>query len=120
MLVSPFHILGHYDTIAKKKENRVNYNTPSQGHMTYITVRDSCERSAVLSHNWKMARILKAYDVIKQKTGITYELKAEQKQIIELLTQKQNVFAALPTGYGKSAIYALTPSLLDHVRTPWT
>ena len=62
-----------------------------------------------------MASIINAYDVIKQRTGITYNLKAEQRQVIELLVQKKNVFAALPTGYGKSAIYALTPLLMDQV-----
>ena len=43
------------------------------------------------------------------------ELKEEQQQAINFILNKNNVFAFLPTGYGKSEIYVLPPLLLDEV-----
>lgn len=44
-------------------------------------------------------------------------LKEEQKCAILILSNKQNVFAILPTGYGKSIVYTVTPLILDEVRS---
>ena len=44
-------------------------------------------------------------------------LKEEQKCAIVNLCNKKNVFAILPTGYGKSIVYTVTPLILDEVRS---
>ena len=63
----------------------------------------------------KMDLFIQNYDKIKQITGITFDLKPEQRTIIDLLLQKRNVMAILPTGYGKSVLFAALPLLLDQV-----
>lgn len=62
-----------------------------------------------------MATFAECYEKIKENYGISFVLKPEQSTIIELLASKNNVVAVLPTGYGKSLIYALLPLFLDQV-----
>ena len=56
-----------------------------------------------------------AFENIKHHYGIKYELRKEQATVMELLVARQNVLAILPTGFGKSTIYALLPSILKQV-----
>ena len=44
-----------------------------------------------------------------------HDLKKEQMIVLQHLFQKQNVFALLLTGYGKSLIYTLFPLLKSKV-----
>ena len=55
------------------------------------------------------------FNKIKKNSGISFNLKEKQRVIIHLLAKKTNVLAVLPTGYGKSLIYAILPLLLDEV-----
>ena len=51
-----------------------------------------------------------------QKKQLDFAVKEKQLQIMQHLIEKRNVLAALPTGYGKSVLYAVLPALLDEVR----
>ena len=42
-------------------------------------------------------------------------LKNEQKEVIRNTLKKQDTFAVLPTGFGKSACYVLPPLIMDMV-----
>ena len=46
---------------------------------------------------------------------IPYQLKSQQLDILRHLVDKSNVLAVLPTGYGKSVLYALFPAIMDKV-----
>lgn len=50
-------------------------------------------------------------DSIKNK----FKLKEEQQLAIEAVCGGRNVFAVLPTGFGKSLLYLVTPLVLDEV-----
>ena len=58
-------------------------------------------------------------DVVKKvltNLNIDYTLKDKQLEIIKLIIdEKKNVIAVLPTGYGKSDIFGLTPLIFDEV-----
>ena len=56
------------------------------------------------------------FDQIKGQHGIAYSLRKEQATVLDLLLDKKNVLAVLPTGFGKSVIYALLPSMLHQVK----
>ena len=45
------------------------------------------------------------------------DLKEEQVRILDALLVHKNVFTVLPTGFGKSLIFAVFPLLMDEVRT---
>ena len=53
-----------------------------------------------------------ALDEVVREAGLT-ALKPKQFEAIEGIISGKDVFVALPTGYGKSIIYALLPSLYD-------
>jgi len=59
--------------------------------------------------------ILEAFDDVKSRFHMNFELKKHQEEIISLILNDKNVFAVLPTGYGKSLCYILPPLLLDVV-----
>ena len=46
-------------------------------------------------------------EIAVRKVGIS--LKVEQKQCIEAVLQRKDVFVTLPTGFGKSMIFHLLP-----------
>ena len=48
------------------------------------------------------------------KFGVT-ELRAEQKQALLHLIFERDVFVNLPTGFGKSLIYQLAPSIVEEM-----
>ena len=57
------------------------------------------------------------FDEVKFKYGFDFTLKEEQSEILNIiLNEKKNVFAVLPTGFGKSSSFMLPPILLDQVR----
>ena len=43
-------------------------------------------------------------------------LKAKQQEALEAFVSGKDTFVALPTGYGKSIIYAILPSVYDKIR----
>lgn len=43
------------------------------------------------------------------------DLKEEQKNVIQKLIAGKDVFCVLPTGFGKSMCYTVTPLMLDQV-----
>ena len=47
--------------------------------------------------------------------NFSVELKSEQMEIISAIMDGKDVFAQLPTGYGKSLIYTLLPLLMDEI-----
>ena len=48
------------------------------------------------------------------KTNSTHiELKEEQKEAVRNIVNGRDVIAVLPTGFGKSLIYQLLPSMFD-------
>ena len=50
---------------------------------------------------------------------IGYEsLKSEQLQVMRSFVQGNDVFAVLPTGYGKSLCYARLPMVLGKLQAP--
>ena len=52
------------------------------------------------------------------KHGIDFQLKEEQKRIIDVvIKEKKDLFCLLPTGFGKSLVYTLVPLILDEVST---
>ena len=48
----------------------------------------------------------------KAATKLSLELKVKQK---EAVFSGRDTFVSLPTGYGKSAIYAVLPLVFDHL-----
>lgn len=53
--------------------------------------------------------------VLRRLEGIPRELKDEQREALFAALSKEDVFAILPTGYGKSLIYQILPSLSAEV-----
>ena len=53
-----------------------------------------------------------ALDEVVREAGLT-TLKRKQREAIEGIVSGKDVFVTVPTGYGKSIIYALLPSLYD-------
>ena len=64
----------------------------------------------LLNQTFEMADI----DLILD-TFSNYRLKVEQRQILKELALCKNVFAVLPTGYGKSVSFGLFGKLMDLV-----
>ena len=48
-------------------------------------------------------------------TIVPFQLKLEQRQILKELALGKNVFAVLPTGYGKSVSFGMFGKLMDLV-----
>ncbi len=44
------------------------------------------------------------------------ELKEKQREAIEAFLQGRDTFVVLPTGYGKSLIYAILPLVFDRLK----
>ena len=53
-----------------------------------------------------------ALDEVLKETGYM-QLKPKQQEAIEAFVSGKDVFVSLPTGYGKSVIYGILPSLFD-------
>ena len=58
------------------------------------------------------ASVDSAIDEAASKLGYSH-VKPEQREAIRALASGQDVFVALPTGYGKSVCYALLPLVFD-------
>jgi superfamily II DNA helicase RecQ len=62
--------------------------------------------------------ILKSYKQLKQlHPHLPDRLREQQVQALVHLTNNKNVFAVLPTGFGKSLIYLLFPMLFDNIHS---
>ena len=62
--------------------------------------------------------MMDAETAIKEATnaiGLT-ELKEKQKEAILTFVQGHDTFVVLPTGYGKSIIYAILPLVFDKLK----
>ena len=69
---------------------------------------------------WVMATVSKIHECVKEMQNIPFELKQNQIKCLELLSSGKDVLAVLPTGYGKSIIYAILPKVwdfLEEIRT---
>ena len=55
-----------------------------------------------------------AEETVARKLG--YVLKEEQRKVINAFVRGNNVFAVLPTGYGKSLCYGRLPFFFDEFR----
>ena len=53
-------------------------------------------------------------EAAKGKLGIDFPLKEAQVQALESVYEGKSTICLLPTGFGKSVIYQLTPFLLEH------
>ena len=62
-----------------------------------------------------MTDVAATFAIIKEKYKLEFSLKREQSIVLEHLADKENVLAVLPTGYGKSLMYACLPLLLNEV-----
>ena len=60
------------------------------------------------------AKFLKSVEYSKKYCELAYELKDKQLQCMENIVKGKDTIGLLPTGYGKSLIYTLLPSILDH------
>ena len=58
-----------------------------------------------------------ALKAVVSELGFEFQLKKEQKEILEQLNEKKHVFAQLPTGFGKSVCFVLHPLVQDKVGT---
>ena len=56
-----------------------------------------------------------ALDEVLKEISFT-ELKPKQQEAIEAFVSGKDVFVALPTGYGKSVIFGILPSLFDKLK----
>ena len=56
-----------------------------------------------------------ALDEVLKEISFT-ELKPKQREAIEAFVSGKDVFVALPTGYGKSVIFGILPSLFDKLK----
>lgn len=70
---------------------------------------------AAVMAGFSLDQLRAAYSQVQQKYSFPYLLKKEQEEAILHLLNKQNVFSVLPTGFGKSDLFILTPLLLDQV-----
>ena len=52
---------------------------------------------------------------VAEKMGITC-LRPKQLEAISAFLSRRDVFVALPTGYGKSIIFAILPALFNRIR----
>ncbi|XP_014673008.1 PREDICTED: ATP-dependent DNA helicase Q-like 3 [Priapulus caudatus] len=57
----------------------------------------------------------KALEVVNEKYNVKITLKCEQIEILRHAINKKDVFALLPTGFGKSMTFILLPLILDEV-----
>ena len=53
----------------------------------------------------------------KAAKQLGYNLKAEQRLVIRSFVMGEDVFAVLPTGFGKSLCYECLPLVFDDIRT---
>jgi superfamily II DNA helicase RecQ len=61
------------------------------------------------------ASVKAEFDQIKDKFGFNFHLKDEQVEVIRGILNGTDMFAVLPTGFGKSLTFMLPPILLDQV-----
>ena len=56
---------------------------------------------------------------VAREIGIEY-LKTNQREAIETFVAGRDLLVTLPTGYGKSLIYAILPTLFDKIRDKYS
>ena len=55
---------------------------------------------------------------VTQSLGV-FTLKAGQLKVVMAFLEGRDVFVSLPTGYGKSLIYAILPAVFDKLKRPF-
>lgn len=63
-------------------------------------------------------RVREAARSAARELGYT-DLKQEQLRVVEAFVEGRDVFAVLPTGYGKSLCYACLPIVFDKLLATW-
>ena len=63
-----------------------------------------------------MTSVTETFDSIKNNYNLHISLKIEQISVLDSLLRNKSVLAVLPTGYGKSVLYAVMPMLLNKVQ----
>ena len=81
--------------------------------MGYII--DRCIRKHFVSTRTTPQKIMDAETAIAEALAVfgLKELKEKQKEAVMTFVQGHDTFVALPTGYGKSIIYAILPLVFD-------
>ena len=60
-------------------------------------------------------QVLQAFQKVKETYDFVHMLKNEQLQVICQLVNGINAFVVLPTGFGKTDIFVLSPLILDQL-----
>ena len=64
---------------------------------------------------WVTMNVEETFSQIKFTFHFDFELKKQQKTILDYVCSGTNVFSVLPTGFGKSLAFILAPLLQDQV-----
>ena len=56
-----------------------------------------------------------ATNEVSKNLGLGFDLREEQLAAMQAICEKNHTFCLLPTGYGKSVIFTLTPLIMDQV-----
>ena len=67
--------------------------------------------------NMSLERIKTAIDAVATDMALDFVLREEQISAITHLVLKRHTLCLLPTGFGKSLIFVMTPMVLDKVST---
>ena len=70
----------------------------------------------VATHSMNVEEVISS---VARQFGLD-QLKPKQKEVISTFVRGRDVFVSLPTGYGKSIIYAALPFVFDSVKGDFT
>ena len=76
-----------------------------------ISVINSLIQNTIMSYT--IESVLEAYNKLQKLYKFNYSLKTDQVQAIVNIINKKHSLVVLPTGYGKTDIFMLTPLILD-------
>lgn len=62
------------------------------------------------------AKALALESIVESSKAFGFALKEKQIESISSFVEGHDTFVSLPTGYGKSIIYAILPSVFDRIK----